>query len=50
MGKYIEAAYGWDWLEFKKIRARHLKMTEIFSGGKAIYIKQELDEIIRREA
>ncbi len=50
MGKYIEAAYGWDWLEFKKIRARHLEMTEIFSGGKAIYIKQELDEIIRREA
>ena len=49
MGKYIEAAYGWDWLEFKKVRDRHLEMTEIVNYDNIIYIKQELDEIIRRE-
>ncbi len=48
-GKYIDAAYGWKWVDFKKALARHLETTEIVNYGRIIYIKQELDEIIRRE-
>lgn len=50
IGKYIDAMYGWDWVSFKKAMARHLEMTEIVNYGNIIYIKQELDEIIRRES
>ena len=50
IGKYIDAAYGWDWLSFKKVRDQHLEMTEIVNYDNIIYIKQELDEIIRRES
>lgn len=49
IAKYIDAVYGWDWLEFKKVRDQHLEMTEIVSYDNIIYIKQELDEIIRRK-
>lgn len=49
MGKYIEAAYGWDWLQWKRVRDQHLEMAEIVNFDNIIYIKQELDEIIRRE-
>ena len=50
VAKYIDAAYGWDWLSFKKVRDQHLEMTEIVNFENIIYIKQELDEIICRES
>ncbi len=50
IAKYIDAAYGWDWLTFNRMRARHLEMTEIPNYDNVIYIKQELDEIIRSES
>ncbi len=49
VGKYIDAAYGWKWLEFQKLRDQYLSMTEIVNYDNIIYIKQELDEIIRRD-
>ena len=49
VGKYIDAVYGWDWVSFKRVRDRHLEMTEIVNFDNIIYIKQELDEIVRRE-
>ena len=49
IGKYIDAAYGWNWLSFKRVRDKHLEMTEIVNYDNIIYIKQELDEIVRRE-
>lgn len=49
IGKYIDAAYGWKWLDFKRVRDQHLEMTEIVNYDNIIYIKQELDEIVRRE-
>ncbi len=50
IAKYVEAAYGWDWLSFKRVRDRHLEMTEIVNYENIIYIKQELDEIVRQES
>ncbi len=49
IGKYIESAYGWDWLSFKRVRDKHLELTEIVNYDNILYIKQELDEIIMRE-
>lgn len=49
LNKYIDAAYGLTWHEFKKIKDKHLEITEIVNYDKIIYVKQELDVIIRRE-
>lgn len=49
IAKYVDAAYGWDWLDFDRMRKRHLEMTEISNFGNVIYLKPELDQIIRRE-
>lgn len=50
LGKYIDAVYGWNWHTFKKARAMHLEMTEIVNGDNLIFIKQEIDEIVRRQS
>ena len=49
LGRYIETVYGWKWPTFKKARAMHLEMTEIVNGETLIFIKQEIDEIVRRQ-
>ena len=49
VGKYIDAAYGWEWMDFQKLRNQYLTMTEIVNFDNIIYIKQELDEIVRRD-
>jgi len=36
-------------MSFKRVRDKHLEMTEIVNFDNIIYIKQELDEIVRRE-
>lgn len=50
IGKYVKSVYGYEWWEFKNIRNRHLELTEIANYDNVLYIKQEIDEIIRRGA
>lgn len=47
IAKYVDAAYGWTWLDFERMRKRHLEMTEISNFGNVIYLKPELDQIIK---
>ncbi len=47
--RYLDASYGITWRDFKKILEKHLEITEIENGGNTIYLKPELDEIIRRD-
>lgn len=49
INKYIELLYGLKSWDFKKIRQKHLEITEIPNGTKVVYIKQEIDEIVRRK-
>ena len=49
VGGYINAVYGWDWVTFKKALDMHLEMTEILNYDNILYIKQELDDIVRSE-
>ncbi len=49
LAKYIDNVYGWKWCTWKKARERHLELTEIVNGDNLIYIKQEIDEIVRRQ-
>lgn len=47
--KYVDAVYGLTRFDLEKLLAEHLEITEINNHQTIIYIKQELDEIIRRE-
>jgi hypothetical protein len=49
IGKYVDAVYGWEWLTWKRVRDRHLELKEIVNYDNILYIKPQLDEIIRRE-
>lgn len=49
LNKYVGAAYGLTWYDFKKIHESHLEITEIVNYENIIYLKPELDEIILRE-
>jgi len=49
IAKYLDAVYGWNWQKFTEIRAKHLELTEIANYDNVIYLKPEIDEIIRRE-
>lgn len=48
--EYIEAAYGIEWRIAKSLIKRHYELTEINLFDFTLYIKQELDQIIRLEA
>lgn len=48
--EYIEAAYGIDWKLVRALIKKHYELTEIGNFDFTIYIKQELDQIIRMEA
>lgn len=50
VGKYIEHVYGIKWYEYKKMRDTALWMTEIVCYDNVLYLKQEIDELIRRHA
>lgn len=41
--------YGLDGEVFRQLRKKHLEMTEIANFNNVIYLKQEIDEIIRHE-
>lgn len=47
--KYLEAVYGLGKTDFNKIKKKHLELTEISNHGNVIYLKSEIDQIIRRE-
>ncbi|SNU09929.1 hypothetical protein SAMN06297422_1385 [Lachnospiraceae bacterium] len=46
--KYLENVYGLNQHDFKKILKNNLWMTSILNYNSVIYVKQELDQIIRR--
>ena len=46
--KYLETIYGLNHHDFKKILKNNLWMTSILNYNSVIYIKQELDQVIRR--
>ena len=47
--KYIETAYSGDYSSFKNLLKKQLDLTEIVDSDDIIFVKQELDELIRRE-
>ncbi len=49
LAKYLENVYGWKWCTWKKAREKHLELTEIVNGDTLIYLKQEIDEIVRHQ-
>ena len=49
MSRYMDSAYRWSKADFNKLRSKHLELTELVNYGSVIYIKQEIDEIIRRD-
>lgn len=48
--KYMAAAYGLKPFHIKKMLKKNIEITAINNFGNIIYIKQELDEIIRKES
>ncbi len=46
---YMEVNYGMTTRDFKRLLSRHPEITEITNFNNIIYLKHEIDEIIRRE-
>ena len=46
--RYLEAAYGISLQEFKEIRKLNPWLTEISDFDSVLMLKQEIDEVIRR--
>lgn len=49
LAKYLESAYGMSWHDFNKIRKNSLGLTEIANFDNVILIKQEIDDLIKKE-
>ena len=47
MARYIDATYGWDWVTFEKARKRYGELTAIVNFDNVVYVKQELDEVVK---
>lgn len=48
--KWMGAAYGFTVWDVKKLREKHLELTEIVTSAGIVFIKQELNEMVARES